>query len=372
MTSTCASLQRIARLTPLADVLSRIEALVQPVAPSAVTPAAAVGRVLAADLTLAAHPAAALALRDGCAITSDLAIDASAYAPVPLQGAAAIAVGEQLPDGADAVATYDLIDARFDPVNILGAICAGDNVLPAGGDIDAGGLLLKQGRRLTLLQGAVLAAAAHGDVPVRAPRIRVAAATDDAIIHAAVDVVARAIEGMGGRVQAAEPAKDALVAALTDEGCDGVIAIGGTGCGANDASVCLLARRGRVEVHGIALAPGETTALGMIEQRPVLLLPGRIDAALAAFLVVGRAIMRRLAASDEQDPTTEAVLTRKVTSGLGLSELVPVRVKDGRVEPIASGYLSWTALAQADGWLLIAAESEGFPAGTRVMIRAWP
>ena len=40
--------------------------------------------------------------------------------------------------------------------------------------------------------------------------------------------------------------------------------------------------------------------------------------------------------------------------------------------PLASEYLSVAALANADGWLLIPADSEGHPAGTRVTVRALP
>ena len=67
-----------------------------------------------------------------------------------------------------------------------------------------------------------------------------------------------------------------------------MVAIGGTGSGRNDASVRTLARVGQVAFHGIAIAPGETTALGFVGARPVLLLPGRMDAALAGWLTVGR------------------------------------------------------------------------------------
>jgi hypothetical protein len=42
------------------------------------------------------------------------------------------------------------------------------------------------------------------------------------------------------------------------------------------------------------------------------------------------------------------------------------------VTPLASGYLPLSALAQADGWVLVAPESEGFPAGATVQVRAWP
>jgi molybdopterin biosynthesis enzyme len=63
-----------------------------------------------------------------------------------------------------------------------------------------------------------------------------------------------------------------------------IVAIGGTGSGRNDESVRTLARAGTVQFHGIGITPGETTALGFVGARPVLLLPGRIDAALAGWL----------------------------------------------------------------------------------------
>ena len=51
---------------------------------------------------------------------------------------------------------------------------------------------------------------------------------------------------------------------------------------------------GEVAIHGFGIAPGETAALGAAKGHPVLMLPGRLDAALAAFLVVGDALLRAL------------------------------------------------------------------------------
>ncbi len=65
-------------------------------------------------------------------------------------------------------------------------------------------------------------------------------------------------------------------------------------------------------------------------------------------------------------------LKRKVTSTIGMTELVPVRCAGGMAEPLASGYLSFMALAQSDGWIVVPAESEGFPAGAQVAVRPWP
>jgi molybdopterin biosynthesis enzyme len=106
--------------------------------------------------------------------------------------------------------------------------------------------------------------------------------------------------------------------------------------------------------------------------RPVLLLPGRLDAALAVWLTLGRRLMARLTGSNEQEPAIKAKLARKVASTLGLTELVPIRMIDGAAEPIASGYVPLSALAQADGFILVPPDSEGYPPGSEVVIRPWP
>jgi molybdopterin molybdotransferase len=125
-------------------------------------------------------------------------------------------------------------------------------------------------------------------------------------------------------------------------------------------------------VHGLALAPGETAALGFAGARPVLLLPGRLDAALAVWLVVGRRILETLAAGKHSEPADTLPLSRKVASAVGLAELVPVRRNGGEAEPLASRYLPLSSLTRADGWILVPAGSEGYPAGTPVQVRPWP
>jgi molybdopterin molybdotransferase len=133
-----------------------------------------------------------------------------------------------------------------------------------------------------------------------------------------------------------------------------------------------LARVGQVQFHGIGIMPGETTALGFAGPRPVLLLPGRIDAALAGWLTIGRRMLARLAFRLIEEQPFTAELARKIASPLGLAEVIPVRRRLGRVEPCAQGYLPMQALARAEGWLLVPADSEGYPAGTRVVVRPWP
>jgi molybdopterin molybdotransferase len=363
--------QRIARLTPLADVLARIDALVRPVEPRPAERHAAVGRVLAEDVVApTSRPAAARALRDGFAVRAEATADASSYAPAPLvPSPLRVDVGDVLPPGTDAVATLDVVVVRDGRHEALSPVAPGEGVLAIGADLRAGETLRQAGERLRAVDDAVLASAGVERVMVRAPRIHLvqARAGRDAVLEAACALIARAIAAAGGSVQPGD-----LAGALGDASADAVIAIGGTGSGRDDASVRTLARLGRVEMHGIALSPGETAAFGLVQARPVLLIPGRIDAALAVWLAIGSPMLARLSASRDETPAATARLTRKVASPLGLAEVVPVRIRDGAAEPIASGYWPLAAIAEADGWILVPPDSEGYPAGAEVVVKPWP
>jgi molybdopterin biosynthesis enzyme len=150
------------------------------------------------------------------------------------------------------------------------------------------------------------------------------------------------------------------------------MAVGGTGSGQRDTAVHTLARLGRVEAHGIAVSPGETATFGFAGGRPVLLIPGRLDAALAIWLLIGRPLLARLAGGTVEDASVTLPLRRKVTATIGLTELVPVGCGEGMAEPLGSGYLSLTSLARSDGWIVVPADSEGFAAGTPVVVHPWP
>jgi len=366
--------QRIARLTPLADVLERIGTLVTPVAPREAALGDALFRVLASDVRGdRGLPAEPRALVDGYAVRADDIADAGAYAPVPLANAPIrVDVGDALPPGTDAVVPHDAIVERGGRFQAVAPAVAGDGVLAACADLRAGDCIARAGWRLNDFTLAMLAASGHDRVSVRAPRIRLLKAKPgrDAMIDAAVDLLARALNARGCAVS--RTAGD-LEVALAGQASDAVIAVGGTGTGRNDASVNTLARRGRVEVHGVAIAPGESSAFGMTGGRPVLLLPGRLDSAIAGWLTIGVPLVDRLSGSREAaDPGVTAMLDRKVASPLGLVDIVPVRLAAGKAEPIASGYWPLARLADSDGWIVVPAGSEGFPAGSEVMVRPLP
>jgi molybdopterin molybdotransferase len=104
----------------------------------------------------------------------------------------------------------------------------------------------------------------------------------------------------------------------------------------------------------------------------VLLVPGRLDAALGVWLLIGRLLAARLAGGSIDDLPITASLRRKVTSSIGITELIAVSCRGGVAEPLGSGYLSLTALARSDGWIVVPPDSEGFGAGSQVAVNRWP
>jgi len=363
-------IQRIARLTPLADVLASFDLAIAPVAPREEALGKAAGLALASDVVAkSGHPRCALALRDGFAVRSEETLDASSYAPAVLPGTPMrVDTGEPLPEGADAVAPLDAVQMRGAAAEALSTVAQDEGVLLPDTDAAAGLKLRLGGAALRRIDVALLAALGVERVTVRQPRVHVVCENAGAVAASAAALIASAIDAESG----AATRGTTLEAALQDENVDAVVAIGGTGSGRNDNSVRTLARLGKVACHGVAITPGETTAVGSVGARPVLLLPGRADAALAGWLTIGRRMLARLAFRLIEDQPFAAELARKIASPLGLAEVVPVRRRLGRVEPVASGYLSLQSLIKAEGWVLIPADSEGHPEGARVVVRPWP
>lgn len=365
------TVQTIARLTPLAEVLALIEREVQPVAPRSVEPRAAFGTILAADVVAPIRPTVPVAILDGWALAAESTHGAGGYSPVLLPAVPPrVDVGQPMPPETDCVAPLDVVKVVAGGAEVLGTINSGDGVLSAGGDCDGNTPMRRKGDHIRLTDMTVLHAAGVTQVSALAARIVVVALREDPIIADVVQFLGSDMVGTA-RLGLADCGCD-LAAALAMDNVDAIVAVGGTGQGRDDRSVATLATKGRLVVHGIALSPGETAAFGFARGKPILLLPGRLDAALAVWLTVGRRMLARLTGGAPSEPTEIVTLSRKITSTVGLAEIILLRRSGELAEPLAAKYLSFSALTCSHGWLLVPAHSEGFSAGTQVEMRPWP
>jgi molybdopterin biosynthesis enzyme len=374
MNQPAAAPQRIARLASLAQIHAAVDRLVSPVGAQRIEARLAKARILAADVTAAAAcPPAAVALRDGWAVRADLVADAGPYSPVPLVPDW-VEAGDPLPAGTDAVLPPDALTPSAAAPEVIAPAAPGEGVLPAAADAAPGRVLRGVGERVRHTDLAVFRATGIGHVEVRGPLVSLLFA--NAGITEQTDVLgpwlAQAVAEAGGAARLRDPVWQDLERALLEDGSDAMIVIGGTGAGRNDRAVRTLAAIGTVHIHGMGIIPGETAALGAVGSRPVLLLPGRLDAALAAWLLVGVRLLGRLTGARGPGGFATGVLGRKIVSSVGMAEVVLVRRTERGLEPVSGGYLPLQAIAVADGWVFVPPESEGFPAGASVELRPLP
>jgi molybdopterin molybdotransferase len=397
-------LQRPPERARLADVVAWIDGWAAPLAAAEVALGEAAGHVLACDVEapLDLPPFDRVAC-DGFALRADETVGASAYNPLsftlgPASGgvfsgrAVAVASGDPLPAGADAVVRLE--HATPEPagaVAVIGPVFAGSGVEGRGSHAARGTVLLASGRRLEPSGIGVLAAAGVECVSVVGrPRVcclqlashaieagRALAAGE--IYDADGPLLAALVQRDGGVVvcrrrvgRSKDALQEGLRHALESAGADMVLVAGGTGPGTDDHAAAALSEVGALAVYGLALRPGETAGAGRGAGKPVFLLPGSPADCLWAYeLLAGRAIRRMAGRGPELPFAVETLrIARKVVSEVGTMDVCPVRrTAGGEVEPMASfAEAGLPVAAHADGFVLVPEASEGYPQGAAVTV----
>jgi molybdopterin molybdotransferase/putative molybdopterin biosynthesis protein len=141
---------------------------------------------------------------------------------------------------------------------------------------------------------------------------------------------------------------------------DMVVLSGGTSKGAGDLSHRVVSRLGKpgILVHGVAVKPGKPLCLGVVGNKPVIVLPGFPTSAIFTFhAFVAPVIRARAGLPPEAAEMTSARVPVRVSSELGREEFVLVSLVDGGAGalafPIGKGSGAVTSFSQADGFLEI-------------------
>ncbi|MCS7015598.1 MAG: molybdopterin molybdotransferase MoeA [Gemmatales bacterium] len=367
----------------------------------------AVGRILAEDVASPMDvPYFDRAAMDGYAVRGEETFGASSYSPVsfrlvgeslpgrPCPRALApgetvrIMTGAPLPEGADTVVRAELALEQGTVVQVLEAVPPGKSVSRRGEDVQAGNLLLSRGRRLRPQDVAILAAAGLSRIPViRQPRVAVLITGDELMPLGAhlsnfriidsnsvmLDALIRRDGGLPMHGDLVPDQRETLRQRLKEacEAAEVVLISGGSSVGREDYAPLLVAELGELLVHGVAMRPSSPTGLGWIAGRPVILLPGNPVSCLCAYDFFARPAICRLAGRSTAWPYRQVCLplAAKISSELGRLDYVRVRIRNHQVEPIAtSGASILSTTTQADGFVLVPPESEGYAAGQTVPV----
>lgn len=155
--------------------------------------------------------------------------------------------------------------------------------------------------------------------------------------------------------------------------CDLVILNAGSSAGREDYSSSVLQELGEVFVHGIAIKPGKPTILAIVNEKPVIGVPGYPVSGIIVMEKIVQKIVNRMV--HRKEPTINkitAVLTRNTMSSLKHKEFVRVKLGfvGGRMvaTPLNRGAAVVTSFVKADGLMEIPLNSEGFAAGSQVLV----
>jgi molybdopterin molybdotransferase len=251
-------------------------------------------------------------------------VGASASVPVPLSAPLPVRPGDPLPPGTDAVLPPDGIEPGPLGPEAIRPIGPGEGARRAGHDGRAGAVFARAGQVLTAGQAMVAGMSGIATVAVRRPRVAIR--LEDA-----------------GQAALAGAWMRAAGAALSDDAPDLILR------GATD-------HRPR-----LALSPAETAWLSRDGAAMVLTLPRRFDGMVAACLALG---LPALAAQTGAAPRSETrALSRKVTSAVGMADLVLLARDGDRWSPFPAGSVTLTALAGAVAFAILPPGSEGMPEG---------
>jgi molybdopterin molybdotransferase len=360
----------IGALTSLESALGALLDGLAPVAPSFLPLDRALGRVGAAMPPLVhAQPARDTAKADGWACRAlDLA-GASAYSPLPLTAVPIwVEPGDAMPEGCDCVLDADLIDCSCPMPQVFAEAVPGQGVRRTGEDMEAGRPLIIAGQRLSAADLLAARSVGVGEIAVRAPDVRVidvAAPAGETFTAHFVAESARACGATVSDIESVARNAKSVAEALESAAGDLILLIGGTGAGRADATAEALAARGALIAHNIALQPGRTVAIGRLDAVPIIALPGAPDQAFAAILALVQPVIDRLSGRSARRDTV-LPLARKISSTVGLADIVLLKQEQDRWAPLAIGDFSLEAMRSADAWLAVPGGSEGYAAGTPV------
>jgi molybdopterin molybdotransferase len=361
------------------------------------------------------------AAMDGYAVRARDTFGASDRSPVVLdrtegsvgaKDAARVHTGSDLPEGADAVVMIEHVEevAGGAEIEAFDAVAEGDNVGEAGEDVAEGQSLYEPGHRLRPSDLGLLKSVGLRRVTVRErPEVAVIP-TGEELVDADPDpgevietnglTVSRLVDRWGGTARYRDVVTDdesllrEAIGTEIDDGADLVVTTGGSSVGERDLLPEVLAELGEVLVHGVALKPGHPVCLGVVEDTPVVCLPGYPVACIVNAVQFLRPALKRSGGADVQPhPTRRARLTRKVASEPGTRTFARVRLAEvdetgadndgadrddaGEWVPFeaiptrASGSGVLSSVALADGWVVVPESTEGLDAGTTVDVEIW-
>jgi molybdenum cofactor synthesis domain-containing protein len=352
------------------------------------------GRVLAEDIVATADvPPFARAAMDGYAVRAEDTSGATMEQPRTLKRVETlftgqvtqrtvgpgecieIATGAPMPAGADAVVIVEDTDGEASgAVRVFSPVTPRQNVGPQGADIRCGQHVFVPGTTLTPSRIGALAALGLAETAVYArPRVAILS-TGNEIVEPGQPLAPGQIYDInrftlaavaaehGGEPVTYRTANDtledlsrALDACLKE---DLLVFSGGSSVGERDLILDLVAARGEVIFHGIAVKPGKPTAFGKVGGKLFFGMPGYPTSCLSNAYILLAPVLRHIARLAPQAVRSVSLpLSQRIASAPGRHQFYTVRIVAGAAVPAFKASGDITSMSQADGYIEIPADT---------------
>jgi molybdopterin molybdotransferase len=327
---------------------------------------------------------------------ADAESDAEAPPTVDARTAARVHTGTELPSGADAVVMVEATEAFGDEVELHESVTVGENVAPVGADVPGETDLFSDEHRLRPSDiGLLRSVGVHAVDVYDRPTVDVIPTGDELVddgpepgevVETNALTVSRDVDRWGGVANYRDVVPDDRSAfrAAVERGltADLVVTTGGSSVGERDLLADVVADRGTVLEHGLAIKPGHPVGFGVVEDTPILLLPGYPVSCIVTAVQLLRPALKRAGHLPLLDhPGTTAILDRKLASEPGVRTFARVALEPAnddaadatqRAVPVRTGGAGvLSSVTDADGWVTIPESVEGIDAGERVTVADW-
>jgi len=331
---------------------------------------------------------------DGVMVVSERTIGASEVSPVLLKQETdylPVNTGDPLRAPFDAVImAEDIQEMDNNTIQIRQGAAPWQHVRPVGEDIVQGEMILPSGHTIRPVDIGVLLSGGVTRIAVK-QLVRIAILpTGSELIESGdtpkpgniIESNSRMLEGLIRENDGApsrfpivpdvhEDIKASLQAALARH--DMVLICSGTSAGTEDHTVRVLEELGEVIVHGVAIKPGKPVILAVVNDKPVIGIPGYPVSAYVAYKNFVEPLQNTLSGQAKaEEHKVEAVLTRRIVSSFQHKEYV--RVKVGQIgdklvaTPLPRGAGAAMSLVRADGFCIVEQDCEGLEAGGKTKI----
>ena len=340
------------------------------------------------------------AAMDGFAVNSKSTFTATEKTPLRLKinkDAFWIETGDPLPSGFDAVIPVEEVNQLGEYIEIDKAVFPYSNVRHIGEDIVATELILPENQIIEPAHiGAMLASGVLkikvrrkpivGILPTGSELISLEEALEKGLkppflIEYNSAVISGILKRWGCEVRKYSIIKDDekelkewIIKGLSE--CDILLINAGSGYGKEDFTYKVLSQLGKIIINGVAIKPGKPFLSAFVDNKLVLGIPGYpVSTFFSMYIFVKRLIEKLLGVTIEEEEKITGILSRKLSSKMGVDEFIRVKVgKVGNkfiVSPVGRGAGLLMSVIRADGYIKIPANSEGYEQGKEIEVYLW-